>query len=120
MCSTNDESPSFNWKDLTDNNLLNYTICTKKDISRIRIPLDALQCNDMSCGTHQKDIDHFYYDIVNTVYGCIRKCIPMKKHNEHSIVGWNEEVKHYHAIEDRSSNFENRIICHAVAQFSTT
>ena len=25
----------------------------------------------MSCGTHQKDIDHFYYDIVNTAYGCI-------------------------------------------------
>ena len=70
----------------------------KKDLSRIRIPLDALQCNDMSCGTHQKDIDHFYYDIVNTVYGCIRKCIPMKKHNEHSIVGWNEEVKQYHTI----------------------
>ena len=22
----------------------------------------------------------------------------MKKHNEHSIVGWNEEVKHYHTI----------------------
>ena len=52
----------------------------------------------MSCGAHQKDIDHFYYDIVNTVYGCIRKCIPMKKHNEHSIVGWNEEVKQYHTI----------------------
>ena len=98
VCSTNDESPSFNWKDLTDNDLLNYSICTKKDLSRIRIPLDALQCNDMSCGTHQKDIDHFYYDIVNTVYGCIRKCIPMKKHNEHSIVGWNEEVKQYHTI----------------------
>ena len=52
----------------------------------------------MSYGTHQKDIDHFYYDIVNTVYGCIKKCIPMKKRNEHSIVGWNEEVKHYHTI----------------------
>ena len=39
----------------------------KKDLSKIRIPLDALQCNDMSCGTHQKDIDYFYYDIVNTV-----------------------------------------------------
>ena len=30
----------------------------KKDLSRIPIPLDAQQCNDMSCGTHQKDIDH--------------------------------------------------------------
>ena len=48
-CSTNGKSPSFNWKDLTDNDLLNYSINTKKDFSRIRIPLDALQCKDMSC-----------------------------------------------------------------------
>ena len=67
VCSTNDKSPFFNWKNLTDNDLLSYSICTKKDLSRICIPLDALQCNDMSCGTHQKDIDYFYYDIVNTV-----------------------------------------------------
>ena len=40
----------------------------------------------------------FYYDIVNTVHGCVRKCIPVKKHSEHSIVGWNENVKHYHVI----------------------
>ena len=52
----------------------------------------------MSCSIHQKDIDCFYYDIVNTVYGCVRKCIPVKKHSKHSIVGWNENVKHYHVI----------------------
>ena len=32
------------------------------------------------------------------MYGCISKCNYIKKHNEHSIVGWNEEVKHYHTI----------------------
>ena len=44
VCSTNDESPSFNWKDLTDNDLLklNYSICTKKDLSRICIPSSML------------------------------------------------------------------------------
>ena len=52
----------------------------------------------MSCSAHQADIDYFYYNIVNTVHGCIRKCIPIKKHNEHAIVGWNDEVKHYHGI----------------------
>ena len=47
-----------------------------------------IPCSVMTCPVVliKKDIDHFYYDIVNTVYGCIRKCIPMKKHNEHSIV----------------------------------
>ena len=81
---------------LTD--LWNYNLCTKKDVSRICIPLEALKCSNMSCSIHQKDIDCFYYDIVNTVYECVRKCIPVKKHSEHSIVGWNENVKHYHVI----------------------
>ena len=58
----------------------------------------ALRCNDMSCSAHQADIDHFYYDIVNTIHGCIRKCIPIKKRNEHTIVGWNDEIRQYHGI----------------------
>ena len=95
---TTDDVPSFNWKDITDNDIINYNSCTKQDLSRIRIPLDALRCNNISCSDHQADIDHFYYDIVNTVHGCIRKCIPIKKCNEHAIVGWNDEVKHYHEI----------------------
>ena len=52
----------------------------------------------LSCSDHQADVDNFYYDIVNTVHGCIRKCIPIKKRNELAIVGWNDEVKHYHRI----------------------
>ena len=52
----------------------------------------------MLCSTHQADINNFYYDIVNTLQGCIRKCIPTRKLNRHSIVGWNDEVKHYHGI----------------------
>ena len=52
----------------------------------------------MSCSTHQADINNLYYDIVNTVQGCIRKCFPTRKLNRHSIVGWNDEVRHYHDI----------------------
>ena len=94
VCSTTDEILSFNWTDVTDNNIIKYNVCTKEDLSRIRIPLEALYCS-----THQADINNFYYDIVNTVQGCIRKCIdPTRKLNRHSIVGWNDEVKHYHGI----------------------
>ena len=75
---------------------MKLSIAKRQDLSRIQIPLAALRCNDMSCSDHQADIDHFYYDIVNTVHGCIHKCIPIKKGNEHAIVGWNDEVKHYH------------------------
>ena len=98
VCSTTDEILSFNWTDVTDNDIIKYNVCTKEDLSRIRIPLEALYCSEMSCSTHQADINNFYYDIVNTVQGCIRKCIPTRKLNRHSIVGWNNEVKHYHGI----------------------
>ena len=50
-------------------------------------------------------IDCLYYDIVNTVHGCVRKYIPVKKHSERSIVGWNENVKHYHVIARSEFNF---------------
>ena len=98
VCSSTDEILSFNWTDVIDNNISRYNVCTKEDLSKIRIPLEALYCSEMSCSTHQADINHFYYDIVNTMQGCIRKCIPTRKLNRHSIVGWNDEVKHYHGI----------------------
>ena len=81
VCSTTDEILSFNWTDVTNNDIIKYNVCTKEDLSRIRIPLEALYCNEMSCSTHQADINNFYYDIVNTVQGCIRKCIPTRKLN---------------------------------------
>ena len=58
----------------------------------------------MSCSTHQADINDLYYDIVNTVQGCIRKCIPTQKLNRHFIVSWNDEVKHYSELYDLTFN----------------
>ena len=89
---------SFNWNGATDHDLYRYSLSTKSQLSKLSIPLDALRCSDVSCTVHQKDIDNFYYSIVNTVNGCIRQCIPLHRHCKHSIVGWNDEVKHYYII----------------------
>ena len=64
VCSSGNDVPTFNWKDLTDNDLLKYNVCTKKDLSRIYIPLEALKCSDMSCSIHQKVIDCFFIMIL--------------------------------------------------------
>ena len=56
---------------MTYYDIAKYNVCTKEDLSRIRIPLVALYCNEMSYSTHQADIDNFYYDIVNTVKGVL-------------------------------------------------
>ena len=89
---------SFNWNGATDHDLYKYSLSTKSQLSKLSIPLDALRCSDVSCTVHQQDIDNFYYSIVNTVNGCIRQCIPLHMHSTHSIVGWNDEVKHYYNI----------------------
>ena len=41
VCSSGKDVPTFNWKDLTDTDLWNYNLCTKKDLSRICIPLEV-------------------------------------------------------------------------------
>ena len=94
----NNNMSSFNWNGATDHDLYRYSLSTKSQLSKISIPLDALRCSDVSCTVHQQDIDKFYYSIVNTVNGCIRQCIPLHRHSKHSIVGWNDEVKHYYSI----------------------
>ena len=61
---------SFNWNGATDHDLYRYSLSTKSQLSKLNsIPLDALRCSDVSCTVHQKDIDSFYYSIVNTVIG---------------------------------------------------
>ena len=89
----NNNMSSFNWNGATDHDLYRYSLSTKSQLSKLSIPLDALRCNDVSCTVHQKDIDNFYYSIVNTVNGCIKQCIPLHRHSKHSIVGWNGEAR---------------------------
>ena len=74
----------------------------------------------MSCSIH-RGILIFFYDIVNTVHGCVRKCILVKKHSEHPIVGWNKNVKHYHVIARSEFKFwkQNNIPRNGVRAMST-
>ena len=36
--------------------------------------MEALQCEDISCTKHRKDIDDFYYSITNCLQGCVKQC----------------------------------------------
>ena len=72
---------SYNWRSANDQVLHKYKLNTKSSLSEIVIPFAALQCNDMTCTTHRKDIDQFYYSIVNIVNGCIKQCIPLHRHS---------------------------------------
>ena len=49
--------------------------------------------------------------IFNTVNGCIKQCIPLHRHSKRSIVGWNDEVKHYYGMASSEFKYwkQNRI-----------
>ena len=76
--STSRDSFSYNWYGASDVNLSNYNSCTRAELAKIKLPFDALQCENVDCTSHRKDIDLFYYNIINTLNNCTKRCIPVK------------------------------------------
>ena len=59
---------SYNWYGASDVNLYNYNLCTRVELVKIKLPFDALQCDDIHCISHRNDIDQFYYNIINVFF----------------------------------------------------
>ena len=97
--TSRDSLISYNWYGASDVNLSNYNSCTRAELAKIKLPFDALQCENVDCTSHRKDIDLFYYNIINTLINCTKRCIPvLKLHENNYIAGWNEHVSYYYNI----------------------
>ena len=97
--TSRDSLISYNWYGASDVNLSNYNSCTRAELAKIKLPFDALQCENVDCTSHRKDIDLFYYNIINTLINCTKRCIPvLKVHENNYIAGWNEHVSYYYNI----------------------
>ena len=58
-----------------------------------------MQCGDVLCNKHRRDIDVFYSAITNCLHSCIKQCIPvLKLHNDNSVASWNDYVNHHYNI----------------------
>ena len=66
----------YNWYGASDLDISNYYSCTRAELSRIKLPLESMQCEDVLCNEHRRDIDVFYSAITNCLHGCIKQCIP--------------------------------------------
>ena len=87
----------YKWCDATVSNLIKYKDHTRRELCKIRVPTDAINCKDRNCVNHKADIDRFYNDIVNSLNMCVKECIPC--HNistEYNVPGWNDIVKEGH------------------------
>ena len=84
-----------NYLRASDVNLSNYNSCTRAELAKIKLPFDALQFENVDCTSHRKDIDLFYYNIINTLINCTKRCIPvLKVHKNNYIAGWNEHFSY--------------------------
>ena len=89
----------YNWYVASDFDISNYYSCTRSELSKIKLPLEAMQCEDVRCIKHRRDIDVFYSAITNCLHGCIKQCIPvLKLYNDNSVACWNDYVSHHYNI----------------------
>ena len=79
-----------------------YNNCNFKNMleqTHNRITILNLMCENVDCTSHRKDIDLFYYNIINTLTNCTKRCIPvLKLHKNNYNAGWNEHVSYYYNI----------------------
>ena len=59
----------YNWYGASDFDISNYCSCTRSELSKIKLPLEAMQCEDVLCNKHRRDIDVFYSAITNCLHG---------------------------------------------------
>ena len=96
---TSNDILSYNWCGASDMDLYKYYSCTRTKLDKIKLTMEALQCEDVFCTKHRRAIDLFYFSITNCLQGCVEQCIPkIKIHNVNSVTGWNEYVNHYYSI----------------------
>ena len=55
---TSRDSFSYNWYGTSNANLSNYHSCTRAELAKIKLFVDALQCKNVDCTSHRKDIDN--------------------------------------------------------------
>ena len=77
---TSQHRQSYNWYGASDVDLYKYYSCTRTELAKIKLAMEALQCEDISCTKRRRDIDLFYYSITNCLQGCVKQCISKLKY----------------------------------------
>ena len=91
---------SYNWYGASDNDINQYYSCSRSELARIKLPLDAMHCKNEHCIKYRHDIDSFYYSIINALDATMKQCIPKhKSRNKNCITEWNYGVSEFY---DRS------------------
>ena len=86
------------WNLAEDFNIKVYMELLDKNLLNIPLPYELINCKDVKCKSHQKEICKFHDDIVNALVMACEHSIPSAKSKANKsrvVVGWNDHVEHY-------------------------
>ena len=83
------------WRSANDCQLICYKQMLDNELSKITIPLDAIQCKDYFCNQHVAEIECFHDSIVNACLKAGECTIPSPSSGSVRRAGWNDLAKPY-------------------------
>ena len=87
-----------NWKCANQSEIDEYKQKLKFLLSQIRIPSDAVHCENRDCKQHNKALDEYHNDIVNACITAAMKSLPKRRRGKR-VAGWTEQVQ---SLKDKS------------------
>jgi hypothetical protein len=88
----------FSWETASNEEINCYKQQLDKTLSNIPIPIEAIECKDFQCTSHNNDIKVYYNNIAKACKDACSMTIPHLKSNSNThngIPGWNKHVKKY-------------------------
>ena len=84
------------WDSASDNQIELYKEYLDHYLLGIELPTELINCNDVMCTKHNKEITDFHDKIVySLIYAC-NDCIPTSKFKKKAAIpGWNDNIEHY-------------------------
>ena len=76
------------WDKATADNSTHYKHMFDKCCTQLKLPLNALYCQDTSCKIHSNALNVYFNNIIDVCLLASDRCIPSTKKG--GIVGWNE------------------------------
>ena len=91
---TNDVISRVNWCNIKDTELLKYYNNTEEILGKIKLPIDALNCQNLKCqnNLHMQDLSKFYSEINNSLTKASSHLYIERTKNYVPRPGWTEYV----------------------------
>ena len=86
------------WDKATDDDIHNYQMVLDENLTYIKIPSEALNCNDLLCIKHKNEIEVLCQSIIDSCIDASKRTIPnilQARSHDNELPGWNDYVENH-------------------------